>query len=308
MVPTEPVETAEDAKKKPAGDLPLMEAANAPTDAKEDTNVFEKSTDTTEAPIARINVQHIKRQILLIEDNPDMVDQFRRSLQREGFDIFNASIPLEAEAMASGLHPTIIIMDVNFSEGAGWEILERLKRRDDTCDIPVIVVSLSQELERATQLGVSQFIRRPFMPDELVKAVQEAERESRVERILIIDDQPESVRLLQQMLDEQGKFRVFSATNGMEGIAMVARRRPNLIILDLRMPEMDGFQVIRELRNNPETSTIPIVVVTGDTLNEQETALLQNMRVLYKLEMDTERYRQVFEEIETKQNNGRGNS
>lgn len=305
LVPTEAVEEVEDGKKKkPTGELPTLEAKNAPTNGKEDTGVFGKSTDTAEAPVARMNVQHIKRQILLIEDNPDMVDQFRRSLQREGFDMFNASIPLEAEAMASGLHPTLIIMDVNFSEEAGWEILERLKRREDTCDIPVIIVSLSQEVERAMQLGVYRFIRRPFMPDELVKAVQDAERESRVERILIIDDQPESVRLLQQMLDEQGKFRVFSATNGMEGIAMVARRRPNLIILDLRMPEMDGFQVIRELRNNPETATIPIVVITGDTLNEEETTQLHNLRVLYKLEMDTERYRQVLEEIGVKQNNG----
>jgi CheY-like chemotaxis protein len=193
-------------------------------------------------------------------------------------------------------------MDVNFSEEAGWEILERLKRRDDTLDSPVIVVSLSQEIDRAMELGVYRFIRRPFMPDELVKAVHDAEAESRVERILIIDDQPESVRLLQQMLDEQGKFRVFSATNGMEGIAMVARRRPNLIILDLRMPEMDGFQVIRELRNNPETATIPIIVVTGDTLNDEETSQLSNLRVLYKLEMDTEHYRQVLEEFGVKQN------
>jgi signal transduction histidine kinase/DNA-binding response OmpR family regulator len=304
LVPTQPVDEPEEGKKKPTGELPPLEAKNAPTNGKEDTGVFGKTTETAEAPVARMNVQHIKRQILLIEDNPDMVDQFRRSLQREGFDIFNASIPLEAEAMASGLHPTLIVMDVNFSEGAGWNILERLKGRDDTCDIPVIVVSLSQDLERATQLGVYRFIRRPFMPDELVKAVQDAERESRIERILIIDDQPDSVRLLQQMLDEQGKFRVFSATNGMEGIAMVARRRPNLIILDLRMPEMDGFQVIRELRNNPETATIPIVIITGDTLNEAEITQLHNMKVLYKSEMDTERYRQVLEEIDAKQNNG----
>ena len=308
LMPTEPPEEeAEGKKKKPTGELPELEPLNSPTNGKEDTGIFGKTNETTEAPAARMHVQHVKRQILLIEDNPDMVDQFRRTLQREGFDIFNASIPLEAEAMASGLHPTLIIMDVNFSDGAGWEILERLKRREDTIDIPVIVVSLSQEEERAMELGVHKFIRRPFMPDELVKAVLDAERESRVERILIIDDQPESVRLLQQMLDEQGKFRVFSATNGMEGIAMVARRRPNLIILDLRMPEMDGFQVIRELKNNPETATIPIIVVTGDTLNEEEMTQLSNMRVLYKLEMDTERYRQVLEEIGVKQNGGIGN-
>src|SRR5690606_23702658 len=123
-----------------------------------------------------------------------------RSLQREGFDIYNATIPLEAEAMASGLHPTLIVMDVNLSNGAGWEILERLKRREDTVDIPVVIVSLSLDIERATKLGVSTFVHRPFTRDELVAAVREAERESRIERILIIDDQPDRIRLLQQML------------------------------------------------------------------------------------------------------------
>ena len=86
------------------------------------------------------------------------------------------------------------------------------------------------------------------------------------DRILIIDDQPESTRLLTQLLDEQGHYRVFSAHNGSEGVALVARRRPDLVILDLRMPEMDGFAVLDELRSNPETAAIPVLVVTGDTL------------------------------------------
>src|SRR5690606_13638404 len=107
-----------------------------------------------------------------------------------------------AEAMASGLHPTLIVMDVNFSKGQGWDILQRLKDRDDTFDIPVIVVSLSNETERAYQLGTHTFIERPFVPEDLVKAALEAEKESNTERILIIDDQPDSIRLLKNLLDE----------------------------------------------------------------------------------------------------------
>jgi signal transduction histidine kinase/DNA-binding response OmpR family regulator len=309
FVPTEPVAAAEGDKPKRATiEAPAVEVKNVSPNGngKEDTAVFGTKEDKETIEPPRIPAQHIKRQILLIEDNPDLVDQFRRSLQREGFDIFNASIPLEAEAMASGLHPTLMIMDVNFANGAGWDILERLKRREDTCDIPIVVVSLSQEVERAMKLGISRFIRRPFMPDDLVAAVRAAERESRIDRILIIDDQPESVRLLQQMLDEQGEFRVFSASNGMDGISLVARRRPHLVIVDLRMPEMDGFQVIQELRNNPETASIPIIVVTGDTLTEDELTRLKNLKVLYKFEMETEQYRSVLDEIRLRQGNSAG--
>ncbi|MBI5667326.1 MAG: GAF domain-containing protein [Chloroflexi bacterium] len=240
-----------------------------------------------------------KRQILLIEDNPDMVDQYRRALQREGFDIFAASIPLEAEAMASGLRPTLIIMDVDFGGGAGWDILSRLRQRDDTRDIPVIVCTLNDDRQRADSLGAFAFVQRPFMPDHLVKVVREAEADSQTERILIIDDQPDSARLIQQVLDENGRYRVFTAGNGIEGVSMVARYRPDLVILDLRMPEMDGFAVLDELQANPETAGIPILIVTADTLQPDEQGRLANTTVLYKTDLSRENYAQLIRNLKT---------
>ncbi|MBL8131499.1 MAG: GAF domain-containing protein [Anaerolineae bacterium] len=238
-----------------------------------------------------------KRQILLIEDAPDMVDQFRRALAREGFEIFAATIPLEAEAMASGLRPTLIIMDVNFANGAGWDILKHLKGRDDTLDIPVIVVSLSGEAQQALDAGAFRFVQRPFLPDDIITAVKDAEIESRVDRILIIDDQQEHSRLIEQILAQSGRYKVITASSGMEGIAMVARRRPNLIILDLRMPDMDGFQVVQELRNNPETATIPILIVTGEALTNEERQQLMNLAVLFKSNITTNEYRELLDEV-----------
>ncbi len=243
------------------------------------------------------NVMPVKRQILLIEENPDMVDQYRRTLQREGFDIFAASIPLEAQAMASGLHPTMIVMDVNFASGAGWEILERLQGRDDTQDIPIIVVTLSNELQRIMDAGAFRVIQRPFTPEQLVDAARAAEADSLTERILIIDDQPEATRLIKELLDEHGSYRVFTAHSGPEGVSMIARHRPDLIILDLRMPEMDGFAVLEELQSNPETAAIPVMVVTADTLNAEEQGQLAGVDVLYKAGLDEEGYHQFIRGI-----------
>jgi signal transduction histidine kinase/DNA-binding response OmpR family regulator len=258
------------------------------------------------APPARLMQQ--KRQILLIEDNPDMVDQFRRALQREGFEVLAASIVLEAEAMASGLHPTLVVMDVNFQKGAGWDILKRLKDRDDTFDIPIIIVTLSDESEKVYQLGAHTYIQRPFMPEDLVKAALAAEKESNTERILIIDDQPDSVRLLKQILDEHGSYRIFHAQNGSDGIALVARRRPDLVILDLRMPDMDGFAVLNELRSNPETAAIPVLVVTGDLdLKSDEQAQLQNVRVLPKAGISEEAYEDFLARVQKHLNGEEGN-
>jgi CheY-like chemotaxis protein len=157
---------------------------------------------------------------------------------------------------------------------------------------------MSDDSERAYRLGAHNFIQRPFAPDEFLKVVLEAEQESNIDRILIIDDQPESTRLIEQVLEAHGRYRVFAAHTGLEGIALVARRRPDLIILDLRMPEMDGFAVLEELQNHPETSNIPIVVVTSETtLNTDEREKLINLEIIYKTDLNQDNYQGFIDQV-----------
>jgi GAF domain-containing protein/CheY-like chemotaxis protein len=266
-----------------------------------DTAVVSRSAITREtqtAPRVELPPMPVKRDVLLIEDNKDMVDQFRRALQREGFEVQTADHPSYAEAMVGQLRPTMVIMDVNFAGGVGWNILENLKRRDDTTEIPIIVTTMSGEKERALQLGADRFIQRPFMPDQMLAVVHEVEQEFSRQRILIIDDEPEAVRLLHQLLNEHGKYKVYVAESGQEGINMVARRRPDLVVLDLRMPGMDGFEVLNELRANPETANIPVVVVTGDIdLTGDKQKLLENIRILHKTDISAEQYNGFISEI-----------
>ncbi len=239
-----------------------------------------------------------KRQILVIENSSQRVDQYRRLLQREGFEVQVAPDAFFATTMASGLRPTLVIMDVNFADGEGWNILKEIKDRDDTFDIPVIVVTLDEDSERAYREGAYDFIQLPYTPDQLVEAVLEAERESNIDRILIIDDQPESTRLIEQILESHGRYRVFAAHTGPEGISLVARRRPDLIILDLRMPGMDGFAVLDELRSRPETASIPLVVVTGETtMSEDEREKLINLEIIYKTDLNQENYQNFIDEV-----------
>jgi GAF domain-containing protein/DNA-binding response OmpR family regulator len=292
-IPTEPAEVK---PSEPSTVAPIEEVRPSTKPTHETRSIPRLTTKITKT---NPRLMTLKRQVLLIEDSPEMVDQFRRALQREGFEVLTASIVLEAEAMASGLRPTLIVMDVNFAKGMGWDILKRLKDRDDTFDIPIIVVSLSGESERAYQLGAHTFIQRPFAPDDLTKAALAAEKESNTERILIIDDQPDAIRLLSQLLDQHGRYRIFYANNGNEGISLVARRRPDLVILDLRMPEMDGFAVLNELRSNPETSAIPVLVVTGDLgFNPEEQDQLKNIRVLQKTDISEEEFQHFLDQVQ----------
>lgn len=290
-IPTAPVETLTPKKRDTK---PLDSSVY-------DTAVIKRENVTREmqaAPRMEIPPMPMKREVLLIEDSKEMVDMFRRTLQREGFEVQTADHPSYAEAMVGQLRPTMVLLDVNFANGTGWQMLENLKKRDDTADIPIIVTTLSPDRERVESLGANRFLQRPFMPDQLVEVVRDVEQEFSRQRILIIDDQPDAVRLLEQLLGEVGKYRVYVAANGQEGISMVARRRPDLVVLDLRMPDMDGFAVLHELRANPETSKIPVVVVTGDIdLNASEREKLKNIRILPKTDLNGDQYNHFLNEI-----------
>ena len=249
-----------------------------------------------------------KRDVILVEDDKTMVDQFRRILQREGFEVTTADFAAFAEAMIGQLRPNVVILDVNFANGTGWELLKNLKERDDTFDIPVVVTTMDDDSERAYRLGAHTFIQRPFLPEDVLEAVLKAEKESQRERILIIDDQEDTIRLLTHLLEEHSDFKIYSAQSGDEGISLVARRRPDLIILDLRMPGKDGFAVLDELRGNPETAKIPVLVVTGEMdLNNSEQEQLVDIHILQKTDISQEEYDLFIENVRSylETNNGK---
>ncbi len=297
FIPIEPTQDAE--KTPPQKEKTQPRPVEAPLDS--------SSTQVGLKPARPQAAMPKQRLVLLIEDNKDMVDQFRRIIQREGFDVQTADHAAYAEAMASNLRPTLIVMDVNFNDGKGWDVLAQLQSREDTSDIPVIVVTLSPEDERAQQLGAFRVVQRPFMPEDLVEAVLEAEAENRRDRILIIDDEAESRRLVAQALAAEGQYRLYSAADAAEGIALVARRQPDLILLDLHMPHKDGFAVLAELQSNPETAHIPIIVVTADTdLSPSERQQLGQVTVIQKSDIQPSADNILAKSVEKtlKQSNG----
>jgi len=277
---------------------PVEAAADSAGSSNDTLRLTVSDSQTGSRDTATVPAVMPKRQVLLIEEIADRVDQFRRVIQRDGFDVFTASTTLEAEAMASGLRPSVIVMDVNFAGGQGWDILDTLKQREDTSDIPVVVVTLSDEAERAYQAGAHAFLQHPIVPEQLSQAVLDAEQAASVSRILIIDDQPESARLLKELLDESGHYRVFAAPDGAAGVSLVARRRPDLVILDLNMPGKDGFEVLDELRANPETSSIPVLVVTNRALNPEDRARLAHVRVFQKTELNGASPQQFIRDVQ----------
>ena len=283
---------------------PLLVTANGHDGGADDTLRLGNGAEPGSRDTATMPSVMAKRQVLLVEDIADRVDQFRRVIQRDGFDVFTASTALEAEAMASGLRPSVIVMDVNFAGGQGWNILGKLRQREDTGDIPVVVATLSDEAERALAEGAFAFLQHPIMPEQLSQAVLTAEQAANVSRILIIDDQPESARLLTELLDENGSYRVFAASDGSAGVSLVARRRPDLVILDLNMPGKDGFEVLDELSTNPETSGIPVLVVTNRALDPADRERLAHVHVFQKTDLSGGGSQQFLRDIQARLGRG----
>jgi len=156
----------------------------------------------------------------------------------------------------------------------GWEVLGELKSKEATRDLAVIVVGGHRDRKRAYYLGATEFVPRPLEADQLRSAVARVLRPGRG-RILVVDDEPEYLEAIREWLgDAVGE--VCPARNGVEALRQVERRRPDAIFLDLMMPQMDGFEFLKQVRSLKGCGDLPVVVVTGKRLGTDELARIQD--------------------------------
>jgi GAF domain-containing protein/CheY-like chemotaxis protein len=231
--------------------------------------------------------QPTKRIVLAVEDEPGMINLYRRYLAKAGYEVVGAKAE-EAEELAELYQPRVILLDINMPTRSGWDVLGQLKDRDTTFKIPVIVCSIENERERAFRMGATDYLLKSIDEQTLVDTVKRVELERDRRKILIIDDLPESIRLVHDALSTDDRFIVIEAVGGLQGLDMVTGHWPDLIILDLRMPEMDGFQVFSQLKSNPDTARIPVLVVTADDLSDAERGHLEGAYIYRKQTVDVD--------------------
>ncbi|MCC7446039.1 MAG: GAF domain-containing protein [Anaerolineae bacterium] len=225
--------------------------------------------------------QAAPRIVLAIDDELSVVNLYRRYLAKPGYEVIGGGAN-EAEELAITYQPCVILLDVNMPARSGWDVLAHLKDRDETFEIPVIVCTVDTDREQAFRLGAADYLMKPIDEQMLVDTVKRVELERDRRKILIIDDQPDSMRLIRDAIVADERFIVIEAPNGAQGVAMVNSHWPDLVILDLRMPEMDGFAVLDQLRADPETAAIPVLVVTADDLTDEERQRLGHVCIYQK--------------------------
>ena len=215
--------------------------------------------------------------VLIVEDDPASAELLARQIARGGFRTKVARTGAEAMAMVDKLKPDAITIDVLLPDIDGWEILKRLKANHETNRIPVILVSIVDNRELGAALGASDYFVKPVDAKELVKRLGTFEFKNkgggRLTRILVVDDLPANREWLKHVLEPAG-FKVILAKGGREGIEMARSRKPDLVMLDLVMPDVDGFEVVQALGEDPVTKAIPIMVLTAKQLTEADVGQL----------------------------------
>jgi CheY-like chemotaxis protein len=196
-----------------------------------------------------------------------------RNLERGGFRTAVARSGIEAIAAARRLQPLAITLDILLPELDGWEVLTRLKHDPTTSSIPVVVVSVVDNPELGMALGALDYFVKPIDGAAFLKSLSRfnfRRATGRDEfRVLVVDDEPANREMLAEILEPAG-FTVISAAGGQEAIDMASDSLPDLVLLDLLMPEVTGFDVVEALRANHTTHDTPIMVLTAKDLTESD--------------------------------------
>ncbi|MGI8810059.1 MAG: response regulator [Acidimicrobiales bacterium] len=222
--------------------------------------------------------------ILVIDDDRAVRDLLRRSFQEEGYRTVTAADGVEGLRLARELRPQVITLDVLLPGMDGWALLMALKSDPQTCDIPVIMLSVMDQAELGFSLGAADYVTKPIDRERLHRILRKyCPPAATPPTILVVDDDEPSRQLLRRMLEPEG-FTVEEADNGRTALRAIEARRPSLVLLDLMMPEMDGFEFLVQLGARHEWRDLPVVVLTAKDLSaaEQQRIASQVETVLRK--------------------------
>jgi PAS domain S-box-containing protein len=225
-------------------------------------------------PVVRPRKASSTNLVLVIDDDRAYCDSLERSLVEEGYRALAASSGEEGLLLAKRHQPSAIILDVLMPGIDGWAVLAALKTDACTSDIPIIMTTVLDEKTKGLRMGADEFVSKPLCRERLSELLQKHLGGRSTGRIMVVEDDPESRKWLAGALREQG-WEVDEAADGSEAIERIRTRSTDLVLLDLMLPTVDGFEVIEEIRRNKEWELTPIVVITGADLDEDNRRLLR---------------------------------
>jgi signal transduction histidine kinase/CheY-like chemotaxis protein len=214
--------------------------------------------------------------VLVLEDNLETAHLFESYMRNSEFQPILAASIAQADMWTSRHKPTVVVSDIYLGDDEAWGFLARL--REKWPQLPVIVTSIYQEAHPATNVGAYLFLPKPIEQQALLRELRRLTAEFGTKRVLLVDDNDVSRYILRELLD-QPWLEISEATNGKEATAQLKENLPDGLILDLLMPDISGFEILRQLRADKETESLPVLIYTSKRLTEAERAQLESMRV-----------------------------
>ena len=207
-------------------------------------------------------------QVLVVDDDPTVRELMERHLTKEGFAVLTAAGGVEGLAQARRAHPAAMTLDVMMPDIDGWTVLAAVKGDPTLADIPVILVTIVDDRQRGYALGATDYLVKPVDRGRLVESLRTLCAVA-IGRVLLVEDDDATRATIRQMLEREG-WEVAEAENGRVALERLAAATPDAIVLDLVMPEMDGFEFVAELRSRPDWRKLPVLVVTAMELSEED--------------------------------------
>jgi signal transduction histidine kinase/CheY-like chemotaxis protein len=215
------------------------------------------------------DVDPTRAPVLVVEDDRQTLFLYEKYLAGSGFEVVPARSIDDARALMARITPAAIVLDIMLEGETSWAFLAELKRAAKTRDIPILVVTVTDRENKARALGADEFWMKPMDRDWLLKKLQTLARRGPIERVLVIDDDEVSRYLVRRLLADT-PYQVTEATGGLEGVRMARNTRPSVILLDFVMPGMSAFEVLDELKADPRTRDIPVIIHTSKDLAQEE--------------------------------------
>jgi PAS domain S-box-containing protein len=247
--------------------IPLRYTGGTPAQPGQLSSPTQSTLETDDRPV-----------VLVIDDHPDAVALLRENLEEAGYRVVAALSGEEGLRLANELQPFAITLDILLPNKDGWQVLNDLKASPATRRLPVIMTSIVDKKAFGFRLGAADYLVKPLDEKEVLASLARLAQTSGrgvPRRVLVIDDDPAVADMVAQLL-ENSHTVVESAADGQLGLEAVLASPPDVILLDLLMPRLDGFKVIEKLRELPATSQVPVIVLTAKSLSEAEAESLQS--------------------------------
>jgi CheY-like chemotaxis protein len=266
---------------------------------KEISDVFTKSSEISPETLIddteEIQIDPNKKTILVVEDDEESLYIMKKYLGEDDYQIIVAKSGDTAAEKALKYLPDVITLDIMLPKKDGWEVLQELKRNPATKHIPVAIISMIDNKKLGYSLGTSDYLVKPVVKEMLIKRIHKLSEERGLKKILIVDDDLSQAELVEEIL-ESDDFISEVVTSGEMAMQLLKRKFYDLVILDLLMPQIDGFAVLKSLQGDESTKKTPVLFLTGKVLTEEDQKKLsgQNYHIFQKRMFSREK---LLEEI-----------